>query len=41
MQRNPSHLGSYSHPSPSGITVASLASIGASGGEIGNVTLSA
>ncbi len=32
MQRNPSHFGSYSHPSPSGISSASLANIGANGG---------
>ena len=32
MQRNPSHFGSYNQPSPSGISSASLASIGASGG---------
>ncbi len=32
MQRNPSHFGSYSQPSPSGIERASLASIGSIGG---------
>ena len=36
MQRNPSHFGSNSHPSPSGIDRANLASIGSSGGWIGS-----
>ena len=35
MQRNPSHFGSYSQPSPSGMERASLASIGSIGGWIG------
>src|SRR5262249_44593751 len=34
--RKPSHLGSKSHPSPSGNSSASLASIGSIGGSIGN-----
>src|SRR6267142_1720545 len=35
MARNPSHFGSKSHPSPSGRTLASLASIGSTGGAMG------
>src|SRR4051795_10175816 len=38
MQRKPSHFGSYSHPSPSGISGDALASIGAIGGWRGSAT---
>src|SRR5919106_1968883 len=40
MALNPSHLGSYTQPSPSGIARASFASIGSSGGSSGSVTAS-
>ena len=39
MQRKPSHFGSNSHPSPSGIVRASLASIGLNGGASGRSTV--
>ena len=38
MQRNPSHFGSYAHWSPTGISRASLASIGETGGFTLSVT---
>src|ERR1700710_2386663 len=39
MARKPSHLGSYTQPSPTGIARVSLANIGATGGFIAKVTL--
>src|ERR1051325_758078 len=38
-QRKPSHFGSYSHWSPSGISSTSKASIGRNGGLIGSVMM--